>query len=155
MEINLDEFYVQGERVVIDIKDNLFQGLILKEKDFRAFVNNNDWTKYKDKLVAITCTADAIVPTWAYMLIGSSLQSYAKYYVFGNLNTLETILFAESLKRINVQSFRDKKVMVKGCGKVELPESAFVEVTRLLSPVVSSLMFGEACSTVPVYKKKS
>lgn len=155
IEINLDEFYPSGERAVIDVKDNLFQGLILKEKDFREYVKTNDWARYQDKFVAITCTADAIVPTWAYMLIAAALQPYAKKYVFGNLNTLETVLFNDAFSAIDPEKYRDKKVMVKGCGNVPVPESAFVEIVSLLSPVASSVMFGEACSTVPVYKKKA
>lgn len=153
-EINLEDFYPKGERALIDVRDNLFQGLILKEKDFREFVKNEDWKKYQDKFVAITCSADAIVPTWAYMLIATSLQPFAKKIVFGDLKTLETVLFLESLSKINIEEFRDKKLVIKGCGNLPIPESAYVELTRILTPVAKSLMFGEACSTVPVMKKK-
>src|ERR1051326_6858799 len=154
MEISLEDFYPKGERVLIDMKENLFQGLILKEKDFREFVKNNDWNKYKDKFVAIVCSADAIVPTWAYMLIEVSLQPFAKKFVFGGLNTLETVLFLESLSKIDPEEFRDKKIVIKGCGNLPVPESAYVELTRILTPVAKSIMFGEPCSTVPVYKQK-
>ena len=154
IDFNLENYYPKGERVLIDVKNNLFQGLILREKDFRDFVKNENWEKYKDKFVAITCTADAIVPTWAYMLITTSLQPFAKKIVFGDLKTLETILFQESLSKINSEDFRDKKVCVKGCGSVPVPESAYVEITRILSPVVKSIMYGEACSTVPIMKSK-
>lgn len=153
-EINLEDFYPKGERTLIDVKDNLFQGLILKEKDFREFVKNENWSKYKDQFVAITCSADAIVPTWAYMLIASALQPFAKKFVFGNPDTLETVLFNEALSKINPEEFREKKVIVKGCGSVPVPDSAYVEFTRLLTPVAKSIMFGEACSTVPIYKQK-
>lgn len=153
-EINLEDFYPKGERVLIDVKDNLFQELILKEKDFREFVKSENWKKYQEKLVAITCSADAIVPTWAYMLIATSLQSFAKKIVFGDLKILETILFIESLSKINIEDFREKKVVIKGCGNLPVPESAYVELTRLLTPVAKSIMFGEACSTVPIMKKK-
>jgi hypothetical protein len=153
LEINLEDFYLKGERVLIDVKENLFQGLILKEKDFREFVKNENWSKYKDKFVAITCSADAVVPIWAYMLLSTSLQPFAKKIVFGDLKTLETILFYDALSKIDVEKFRDKKLIVKGCGKLPVPDSAYVELTRILTPVAKSLMFGEACSTVPVMKK--
>lgn len=153
-EINLEDFYPKGERALIDVKDNLFQGLILKEKDFREFVKNENWSKYQNKFVAITCSADAIVPTWAYMLIASALQPFAKKFVFGNMDTLETVLFNETLSKINPEDFREKRLIVKGCGKLPVPDSAYVEFTRLLTPVAKSIMFGEACSTVPVYKQK-
>ena|ERR1051325_3419572 len=153
-EINLEDFYPKGERVLIDVKDNLFQGLILKEKDFREFVKNENWSKYQDKFVAITCSADAIVPTWAYMLIATSLQPFAKKIVFGDLKTLETILFLESLSKINPEDYSEKKLVIKGCGNLPVPESAYVELTRILTPVAKNIMFGEPCSTVPVYKQK-
>ena len=154
IDFNLEDYYPKGERVLIDVKNNLFQGLILKEKDFRDFVKNENWKKHKDKFVAITCTADAIVPTWAYMLITTSLQPFAKKIVFGDLKTLETILFQESLSKINTEDFRDKKICVKGCGSIPVPESAYVEITRILSPIAKSIMYGEACSTVPIMKSK-
>ena len=154
IELNLEEYYEEGERVLLDVKDNLFQGLILREKDFREFVKNEDWNKYKNKFVAINCTADAIVPTWAYMLLTSSLEPFAKKIVFGDLKTLETILFQESLSKINAEDFRDKRICVKGCGNLPVPESAYVEITRILTPVAKSVFYGEACSTVPITKRK-
>lgn len=154
-EINLEDYYLKGERVLIDVKENLFQELILKEKDFREFVKNEDWKKYKDKFVAITCSADAIVPTWAYMLIATALQPFAKKFVFGDLKTLETILFNEALSKINQEDFKDKRVVIKGCGEIPVPESAYVELTRILTPVAKSIMYGEPCSTVPVMKKNN
>lgn len=154
IEINLEDFYQKGERALIDVKENLFQGLILKERDFREFIKNEDWKKYEGKFVAITCSAEAIVPTWAYMLIASSLQPYAKKFVFGDLKTLETVLFLESLYKVNPDDFRDKKLVIKGCGNLPVPESAYVELTRILTPVAKSIMYGEPCSTVPVYKQK-
>ena len=153
-EFNLEDYYPKGDRVLIDVKDNLFQGLILKEKDFREFVKTNDWSKYQGKFVALTCSADAVVPTWAYMLLTTSLEPFAKKIVFGNLETLETIIFQEVLSKINTEDFKDKRICIKGCGKLPVPESAYVEITRLLSPVAKSLFYGEACSTVPIMKKK-
>lgn len=154
VEINLEDFYPKGKRSAVDIKDWLFQGLILREKEFRDHVKSHDWSQYKDQYVSIGCSADAIIPTWAYMLIASALQPHAKKYVFGDQNLLETALFLESLQNLNTETYRDKKVMVRGCGQLPVPDSAYVELTRILTPVVKSLMFGEACSTVPVYKNR-
>ena len=154
IDFNLEDYYPKGERVLFDIKDQLFQGLILKEKDFRDFVKNNDWSTYKGKFVALTCSADAIVPTWAYMLLTSSLEPFANKIVFGDLKTLETIIFQESLSKINPEDFREKRICVKGCGNLPVPESAYVEITRILSPIAKSVFYGEACSTVPITKRK-
>ncbi|ODS84703.1 MAG: hypothetical protein ABS46_02950 [Cytophagaceae bacterium SCN 52-12] len=153
VSLDLEEFYHHGERVVYDLKDNLFQGLILREKDFRAFLKEHDWSAYEGKNVAVTCSEDAIVPTWAYMLLTLQLAPYAHMVVFGSREELDSKLFFDALSRIDVESFRDKKVVVKGCSKYPVPVSAYVEITRLLKPVVQSLMFGEPCSTVPLYKR--
>lgn len=151
--LNLEDYYLPGERVLLDIKDLLFQGLILREKDFREFVKNEDWTKYKDKYVALTCSTDAIVPTWAYMLLTTQLQPHAQKVVFGNLEMLETILFDETLSKLDIQQFKDARVVVKGCGNLPVPNAAYVEITRLLRPVAKTIMYGEPCSTVPLYKQ--
>lgn len=150
---NLEDYYQKGERILFDIKDWLFQGLILREKDFRAAVKEHDWEQYKEKHVAMTCTADAIVPTWAYMLIATKLEPYAATIIHGNLDELEKVLFKNSLDQVDVQEFLDKKVVIKGCGDLPVPEYAYVEITSKLRPVVSSIMYGEPCSTVPLYKK--
>ena len=152
--IDLEEFYPKGERVLFDIKDLLFQGLILKEKDFREYIKNEDWSKYKNKFVAITCSADAIVPTWAYMLLTTHLEPHANKVAFGNLETLETILYNEILSKINIENYKDARIVIKGCGHLPVPKAAYVEITRLLRPVAKSIMYGEPCSTVPIYKKK-
>lgn len=151
--IDLEAFYPQGERFLFDIKGLLFHELILKEKDFREFIKNEDWNKYTDKYIALTCSADAIVPTWAYMLLAAQLEPFAKKVVFGNLETLETILYSEILAKINVQEYKDARVVIKGCGSLPVPKAAYVEITRLLRPAAKSIMYGEACSTVPLYKK--
>jgi hypothetical protein len=153
LEFNLEDYYASGERVLLDIKDQLFQGLILKEKDFREFVKQEDWNKYTGKLVAITCSADAIVPTWAYMLLSSSLAPFSKKCVFGNLELLETVLYSETLASLPLEPFRDARVVIKGCSNLPVPVSAYVEITRLLRPVAKSIMYGEPCSTVPIFKK--
>ncbi|HZY39993.1 MAG TPA: DUF2480 family protein [Mucilaginibacter sp.] len=148
------QFYPAGERVVYDIKGNLFQGLILREKDFREFVKAHDWLQYQDKFVAVTCTADAIVPAWAYVLLANKLAPYARDVVFGDEAVLETVLFLKNIANLETEQYRDQRVVLKGCGDVEVPVSAYVELAKKLTPVVKSLMFGEPCSTVPIYKKK-
>ncbi len=155
MTVDLAHFAPQGERVVYDIKDNLFHGLILREKDFREFVKTHDWQQYSGKYVAITCTADAIVPTWAYMLLANRLEPHAKGVVFGDLAILETVLYERALAALDLEKYRDQRVVVKGCGDIEIPESAFVKFTTLLSKVAKSIMYGEPCSTVPVFKRKA
>ena len=151
---DLEDLYDQGERVVYDLKDNLFMGMILKEKDFREFLKNHDWTQYTGKNIAVVCSEDAIVPTWAYMLLTLKLQPVANLIVFGSLEELENKLFFDALNKVDMEEFRGARVVVKGCSKVPVPTAAYVEITRLLQPVVQSLMFGEPCSTVPLYKKK-
>jgi len=151
--IDLEEFYPQGERVLVDIKDLLFQGLILREKDFREFIKNEDWTKYKNKYVALICSADAIVPTWAYMLLATQLEPYVKKVVFGNLEILETVLYNETLGNLNLNEYKDARIVIKGCGHLPVPKAAYVEIARLLRPIAKSIMYGEACSTVPLYKQ--
>ena len=151
---DLEEYYQPGERVLIDIKDQLYEGLILKEKDFREFIKQHDWSLYQNKFVAITCTADAIIPTWAYMLVAIALRPYAKVIEFGTLENLEEKLFQDSLSTVNWSQFQNTKVVVKGCSKVNVPAAAYVHAVTNLQPIVASLMFGEACSTVPLYKKK-
>lgn len=151
--LDLEDYYHQGERVVYDLKDNLFMGLILKEKDFREFLKSHDWAQYAGKNVAITCTEDAIIPTWAYMLLTLQLEPHANAVVFGSLNHLEEKLYFDAIARIDVEAYRDVRVVVKGCSKHPVPTAAYVELTRKLQPVVQSLMFGEPCSTVPLFKK--
>ncbi len=154
--LNLGDFYPEGERVIIDLKDHLFEGLILREKDFRQYLKNEDWSKYQNKLVAITSTADAIIPQWAYMLLASELEPYAKKIVSGTLDTLEAIIFSESIReKLHPEHFNGKRVMIRGCGDKELPISAFSDAITLLKPYAKSIMYGEACSNVPIYKSKS
>ncbi len=154
VNFDLEEYYTIGERQTIDIKDQLFQGLILKEKDFREFIKSHDWKQYQDKLVSIICSADAIIPSWAYMLIGAAIEPYAKRFIFGTTATLEDILYVERLAKLNLEEYNGKRVVIKGCGKLPVPNSAYVEITRLLRPSALSIMYGEACSTVPIYKQK-
>lgn len=154
LELNLEDYYPQGEVAVFDMKDYLFMGLILKEKDFREAMKNGDFTAYENKLVSVVCSADAIIPMWAYMLVASYLQPKAKEIIFGNSETLHQALFLKALGKIDPEAFRDKRVVVKGCGDLPIGEFAYLEITKILLPVVKSLMYGEPCSTVPIYKKR-
>ncbi|MFN3404444.1 MAG: DUF2480 family protein [Cytophagaceae bacterium] len=151
--LDLEDFYDKGERVIYDIKQNLFQGLILKEKDFRDFIKAFDWSVYSGKNVGVICSEDAIVPTWAYMLLIAKIQPFANMVVFGGLEALEQALYHQALDKISWESYKDAKVVVKGCGKFPVPVFAYAEVTRRLVPVANSIMYGEPCSTVPVFKK--
>lgn len=150
---DLEDLYEPGERILIDISEQLYEGLILREKDFRSFVRDHEWADYKDKFVAITCSADAIVPTWAYMLLTVVLQPLAKKIVFGTLDDLERVLYHEALSKVDWEKFKNSKIVVKGCSKINVPVEAYVETINKLRPVASSIMFGEACSTVPLFKK--
>ena len=152
---DLEELYTPGERVLFDLKGLLFQELVLREKEFRDYIKSHDWSQYKNKFVAITCSADAIVPTWAFMLVSVSLQPYAQYIIFGTLKDLEQTLFQQALTKIDWSKYHNAKVVIKGCSKVEVPLTAYVEATSQLRAVAASIMFGEPCSTVPIYKKKS
>ncbi|MBK9284249.1 MAG: DUF2480 family protein [Sphingobacteriaceae bacterium] len=152
ISIDLESFLPTEEIVVFDIKTLLFQELILKEKEFRAFIKENDWTIYKDKFVTLTCSNDAIVPTWAYMLLAIALEPFAKKIHHGTKEEFQKIILIEAIQKINVNEFENARVVIKGCGNNVIPESAFVLISALLKPHVKSLMFGEPCSTVPLYK---
>ena len=152
--IDLEELYVPGDRVLFDIKEWLFEELVLKEKFFRDKLKEFDWSQYSEKFVAISCSVDAIVPTWAFMLIATHLKPFAKKIIFGNLQKLEEEIFEEEISKLNADDFRDKKIVIKGCSKIEVPVSAYVSLTSLLQPVAKSIMYGEPCSTVPVFKRK-
>ena len=144
----------QGDVAVFDMKDHLFMGLILKEKDFREALKNLDWEKYRDRLVAVDCTADAVIPVWAYMLVASYLEPVARGFVMGNEKQLQHQLFLENLHRIDTAAFTDKRVVIKGCGDTPIGDFVYMELTKILRPVAKSIMYGEPCSTVPVFKKK-
>lgn len=151
--LNLEEYYTEGERVVYDIKQNLWQEIALKEKDFREFIKTNDWSVYRDQLVAIHCSVDAIVPTWAYMLLSIALKPYANRVFFGSLETMNQVLFEEQLNKIDFTTYQDARIVIKGCGDKAVPESAYVTLTNKLLPYAKAIMYGEPCSTVPLYKK--
>jgi hypothetical protein len=150
---DLEVFFEPGERILLDIKDQLYEGLVLREKPFREFIKDHDWSHYENKFVAITCSTEAIVPTWAYMLLAIALKPFAKRVVFGSLVDLEIENYRNALSKIDWSSFTDAKVVVKGCSKVDVPVAVYVDVADRLRPYANSLMFGEPCSTVPLFKK--
>ena len=152
--IDLEELYPEGERVLFDIKDWLFDQIILKEKDFRASVKSHDWSRYENTYVALTCSVDAIIPSCAYLLLSSKLAPYSKKIVVGNLELLETSLFQDIIQNLSIESFKEKPIIIKGCAQKPIPPSAFSMLIHKLQPIAKSIMYGEACSTVPLFKKK-
>jgi len=152
--LNLEDFYPKEVRKVFDIKDYLFRGLIIKEKEFREALKNNNWQEYGNAHVAVYCSTDAIIPVWAYMLIATYLQPVSASIVLGNQEKLVETILLKNISAIDPIIYKDKRVVIKGCGDVYIPESAYLEITALLLPHVKSIMYGEPCSTVPVYKTK-
>tara|TARA_Y100000739_G_scaffold214356_1_gene208064 strand:+ start:127 stop:621 length:495 start_codon:yes stop_codon:yes gene_type:complete len=150
--LDLVDFIPSGSQYVVDIKDFMQDGLILREKDFRLRIKEKDWSEFQDGFVAVSNSSDGIIPLWAYMLISSALQPYSSLVVRGNKSHLKGALLKRSIEAIDESEYKDKRVIIKGCGKESIPESAFIAITQKLQPVVRSLMFGEACSTVPVFK---
>lgn len=154
ISLDLSQYIPKNDIVIFDIKPYLFMELILKEKDFRASLNAIDWTQFENKIVGIFCSADAIIPMWANMLIVSNLSPYAKSIYFGDESKTRELVLLEEIQKIDAATFIDQRVVVKGCGDILIGESAFIAITQKLRPVVKSIMYGEPCSTVPVYKKK-
>lgn len=153
--IDLEKFLPNKEDIVaFDLKDFLFMGMILKEKDFREALKQHDWSKYKNKHVAITCSADAIIPVWAYMLVTSYLQPIAKSTLVGSEQEIFKATILRNISSIDGSEFSGKRIVLKGCGETPIDDFAYAEATRVLLPVAKSIMYGEPCSTVPVYKKK-
>ncbi len=155
LTIDLANYAPTQDIIEYDIKDNLFQGLILKEKDFREFVKNHDWSQYQEKVVAITCSADAIIPTWAYMILANKLAPYVQKVSFGTKEDIYRDLFMKTIDEMDYSTYTDQRIVIKGCGDIYIPESAFVLFTSKLTPIAKSIMYGEPCSTVPVFKRKS
>lgn len=152
--LNLEEFYPSEEVALFDLKDYLFMGLILKEKDFREALKNLDLSPFANKTVAVTCTADAVIPMWAYMLVAGYLQPVANDVYFGTAEEVKKQILFKNISQLNTAEFEDKRVVIKGCGELPVGEAAYLEATKLLRPVAKSIMYGEPCSTVPIYKKK-
>lgn len=151
--IDLEDFYPSGERVVFDIKDWLLDGLVLREKDFRQAAKSHDWSQYQNKFVALTCSTDAIIPGWAFMLLSTYLNPVAKQVVVGDLEQLETILYTEVLEKLDLSEYKDLPVIVKGCSRKPVPQNAYIQLINKLQPIARSIMYGEACSSVPLFKK--
>ncbi len=154
LTLDLADWYPKEEIVLFDLKPYLFMEAILKEKEFRASLQNIDWPAYQGKIVAVTCTADAIIPLWAYMLVAVYLEPLAAAIVMGDRETALQQVFLSRINTIDEQEYADKRVIVKGCGDLPVGANAYMEIARRLRPVVKSIMYGEACSNVPVYKKK-
>jgi len=154
VSVDLEDFYPIGERISFDIKDWLFEESILKEKDFRNYVKNHDWSKYKDAFVALHCSVDAIIPSWAYILISVNLSKFTNRIVVGDFKTIETVLFNEIISNLDLELYRNKHVLIKGCSEKPIPETAYVQLAERLVHIATSVMYGEACSSVPLYKNK-
>ena len=151
---DLEDYYPKGERKVLDVSEWLYEGIILREKEFRAYVDAYDWSNYQDAYVALHCSSDAIIPGWAFMLVASRLALYAKKVVVGNLVDLETSLYQTILENLDVSVFTDKPVIIKGCSQKPVPENAYIMAMLKIQEVAKSVMYGEACSSVPLFKKK-
>ena len=153
--INLDlEDYAPRDIITeLDLKDFLFEGLILKEKYFRESLKDHNWSKYRGDVLALFCSSNSIIPMWAYMLVTSYLEKNNLINFYGNKEQVFTLLFLEIIEKIDIQEFKDKRVIVKGCGNLKIHEKIYVAITKKMQPTVKSLMFGEACSSVPIYKK--
>ena len=151
--IDLEDYYPKGTRVCFDIKDWLYEDLVLREKEFRTFVNTHDWAVYKNQFVALHCSTDAIIPGWAFMLIRLQLSGIAKQVVVGDLETLETALYQIIINDLDLSFCSNKPVIVKGCSNKPVPKNAYLFLINKLQPIAKSIMYGEACSSVPLFKK--
>lgn len=154
LTFDLEEIYPKGERVSFDISQWLLEGIVLRESEFRGNVKEHDWSQYQDKYIALFCSTDAIVPGWAYILLSLHFAPYAKKVTVGSLDELESILFTELLQNLDVSEFKDKPVIIKGCAHKPIPQNAYVLLAQKLQLVAKSIMYGEACSSVPLYKKR-
>lgn len=150
---DLEDYYPSGIRTQIDISQWLLEGFLLKEKDFREALKNHDWKQYENHFVAIHCSTDAIIPAWATILVTTYVAPFAKKVFSGNLSDLETALYQEILQTLDYSCYQDKPVILKGCSKKPVPESAYIIAVQKLQKVAKSIMYGEACSAVPLYKK--
>ncbi len=151
---DLEGIYPKGERVSFDISPWLLEGIVLRENEFREKAKEQDWSQYQDKFVALFCSTDAIVPGWAYLLLSLYLAPYAKKVTVGSLDELESILFAEILQNLDVSEYADKPIIIKGCAHKPIPQNAYVLLAQKLQPIAKSIMYGEACSSVPLYKRR-
>ena len=154
LSLNLEDFYPKEEFALFDMKDYLFMGLILKEKDFRESLKNLDVSIYQNKVVAVTCSADAVIPMWAYMLAASYLQPVATEVAFATIEELKNTILLKNIEQISIADFADQRVVIKGCGELPVGEAAYLLATKILRPIAKSIMYGEPCSTVPIFKRK-
>lgn len=152
--VDLEDFYPKGKRLEVDISMFLFQGLLLREKEFRAKINKHDWSQYQHSYIALTNKNQALVPAWAFMLITTKLSPIAKMIIIGDKNELEIIIFSNIIAKIDVSSYKDRPVIIKGCSKKNIPENSYIQLIQKIQPVAKSIMYGEACSSVPLFKKK-
>lgn len=152
MVLDLENYYIDGPRIIFDLKDWLYEGLVLREKDFREGLKNHNWDQYKDAFVGITCTTDAIIPVWAYMLVSTYLNPVAKIVVEGDAEQLESAIYKPIITNMDVEPYRDRPVIVKGCSHKPVPRNAYIHIVSKLQRVAKSIMFGEACSSVPLFK---
>ncbi len=152
--LDLEDYYPEGKRILFDIKDWLFEGFVLREKDFRKYVTEFNWSQYQDSYIALTCSTDAIIPAWAFMLLSMHLEPFAKKVVIGNLETLETSVYQDIINDLDVAEFKDKPIIIKGCSKKPVPQNAYIMLSNKLKPLAKSIMYGEACSSVPLFKNK-
>ena len=151
--IDLEDYYPEGERLLLDIKDWLLEGLVLREKDFRQQASEHNWEQYQNCFVALNCSTDAIIPAWGYMLLSTYLEPYASKTVIGDLSNLETSIYQEIISKLDVSNFQDKPIIIKGCSNKPIPDNAYIQLTTKLKPFVKSIMYGEACSSVPLFKR--
>ncbi|MCC6816098.1 MAG: DUF2480 family protein [Saprospiraceae bacterium] len=152
--INLEDYYPKSELVEFDMKDFLFKELILKELDFRKSMQELDWLKFKDKILCVYCSNNAIIPKWAFMLVARYAQDVVRDLIYGNKEKAVEILLETKLRMVDWSQFKDQKIVLKGCGDIEIPVSAYQTASYLLLPFANSIMYGEPCSTVPIFKKK-
>lgn len=153
--LDLEDYYPSGPRTVIDLKVWLFQGLILKEKEFRTELQNFDWSQFHGHHIALHCGNDAIIPAWAFMLVQTYLSGIAKTTVIGSLDQLESTLYKSVIEQLDLSFCKDRSVIVKGCSNKPVPQNAYLYLIEKLQPIVKSIMYGEACSSVPLFKKKT
>ena len=152
--INLEDYYPEGKRIIFDIKDWLLEGLVLREKHFRKQVAEFDWSQYQDSYVALTCSTNAIIPAWAFMLLSIHLEPFAKKIMIGDLETLETSIYQDILNNLDISEFKNKPIIIKGCSKKPVPQNAYIMLSNKLKPFAKSIMYGEACSSVVLFKNK-
>ena len=153
--LDLEDFYPTGKRLEVDISQFLFQGILLKEKEFRLKIKSYDWKQYQGCYIALTNKNKALVPAWAFMLITTELNAIVKLIVVGNKNELENLIFSKIISKIDISNYKNKSVIIKGCSKKNIPENSYIQLIQKIQPVVKSIMYGEACSSVPLFKKKN